>query len=66
MVTDGHGGRAAADFVAENLGKNILNDISNLDGRKMQGNQIEAAIRRGYTVTDDQFLSQVSLSPFSY
>ncbi|KAI5668931.1 hypothetical protein M9H77_18784 [Catharanthus roseus] len=58
VVTDGHGGRAAADFVAENLGKNILNDISNLDGRKMQGNQIEAAIRRGYTVTDDQFLSQ--------
>lgn len=56
MVIDGHGGRAAADFVAENLGRNIMNEIKQAGN---VGNQIEAAIRRGYSVTDHQFLNQV-------
>ena len=56
MVIDGHGGCAATDFVAENLGKNIFNEISR-NGEMV--NQMEAAIRRGYSITDDQFLSQV-------
>lgn len=55
VVTDGHGGSAAAHFVARNLGNNILNEIM-VDGN--MGNQIEAAVRRGYSITDNQFLSQ--------
>lgn len=54
VVIDGHGGRAAADFVAENLGRNIMNEIKLLG----DGNKIEAAVRRGYSVTDEQFLNQ--------
>ncbi|XP_050216218.1 probable protein phosphatase 2C 2 [Mercurialis annua] len=51
-VIDGHGGRAAADFVAENLGKNIVK------GLETAGEQPEKAIRSGYMVTDKEFLSQ--------
>ncbi|KAJ0085947.1 hypothetical protein Patl1_07724 [Pistacia atlantica] len=32
-VIDGHGGRAAADYVAENLGRNIVKELGN-DGEK--------------------------------
>ncbi|KAM6587333.1 hypothetical protein CsatA_009938 [Cannabis sativa] len=55
-VMDGHGGCAATDYVAENLGKNIvkgLEDVPNSDEEK-----VEEAIREGYLVTDKEFLSQ--------
>lgn len=55
VVIDGHGGRAAADFVAENLGRNIMNEIQLLGN---DGNRIEAAVRKGYSVTDEQFLNR--------
>ncbi|CAK7328839.1 unnamed protein product [Dovyalis caffra] len=55
-VIDGHGGRAAADYVAENLGKNIVKGLQNV-GCKEDG-QLEQAIRGGYLVTDREFLSQ--------
>ncbi|KAK4489996.1 hypothetical protein RD792_000650 [Penstemon davidsonii] len=55
VVIDGHGGHAAADYVAENLGKNILNE---LQGVERTGNQIEVALRGGYSATDKQFLAQ--------
>ncbi|KAL5843268.1 hypothetical protein ACOSQ4_009226 [Xanthoceras sorbifolium] len=50
-VIDGHGGRAAADFVAENLGKNIVKKLGNVG-------EEEQAICAGYLVTDREFLSQ--------
>ncbi|KAG8378544.1 hypothetical protein BUALT_Bualt08G0148000 [Buddleja alternifolia] len=49
-VIDGHGGHAAADYVAENLGRNVVNEL--------QGKQVEAALRRGYSATDKHFLAQ--------
>uniref|UniRef100_A0A803PKP4 PPM-type phosphatase domain-containing protein n=1 Tax=Cannabis sativa TaxID=3483 RepID=A0A803PKP4_CANSA len=53
---DGHGGCAATDYVAENLGKNIVKgveDVPNSDEEK-----VAEAIREGYLVTDKEFLSQ--------
>ncbi|KAJ6696930.1 hypothetical protein OIU85_003304 [Salix viminalis] len=55
-VIDGHGGRAAVDYVAENLGKNIVNGLQNVDC-KVDG-RLEQAIRGGYLATDKEFLSQ--------
>ncbi|CAI0556360.1 unnamed protein product [Linum tenue] len=51
-VVDGHGGRAAMEYVAENLGKNI---VEAMDGGEVM---VEEAIRKGYSVTDKGFLSQ--------
>lgn len=56
-MIDGHGGQAAADYVAENLGNNILREVGTLG--KERGS-LEEAIRKGYLVTDKEFLSQVS------
>ena len=56
-MIDGHGGHAAADYVAENLGNNIVKALENVGDeidRLVQG------IRRGYFVTDREFLSQAS------
>ncbi|CAI9117155.1 OLC1v1018499C1 [Oldenlandia corymbosa var. corymbosa] len=64
VVVDGHGGRAAAEFVAENLGTNIMKEINNIENvavgslEEAEHHHIEQAIRRGYLVTDHQFLSQ--------
>ncbi|XP_021903481.1 probable protein phosphatase 2C 32 [Carica papaya] len=55
-VIDGHGGRAAAEFVAENLGKNIIKALENVEGEC--DNKLEEAIREGYLTTDREFLSQ--------
>ncbi|RWW32905.1 hypothetical protein GW17_00002379 [Ensete ventricosum] len=57
-VFDGHGGRAAVDFVSEKLGKNILTALEEL---QKEENQIELAIKEGYLTTDREFLSQVWL-----
>ncbi|CAI9755969.1 unnamed protein product [Fraxinus pennsylvanica] len=51
-VIDGHGGHAAADYVAENLGKNVAYEL------QVVGNEVEAALRRAYSATDEQFLSK--------
>ncbi|XP_057533336.1 probable protein phosphatase 2C 2 isoform X1 [Amaranthus tricolor] len=52
-VIDGHGGVGAADYVADNLGNNILNSLQNHDGQR-----VEEAIREGYLNTDKDFLTQ--------
>uniref|UniRef100_A0A5B7BV90 PPM-type phosphatase domain-containing protein n=1 Tax=Davidia involucrata TaxID=16924 RepID=A0A5B7BV90_DAVIN len=54
-VIDGHGGHAATDYVAENLGKNIVKALKRVEKAE---DQLEAAIRGGYLVTDEEFLSQ--------
>lgn len=54
-VIDGHGGHAAADFVAENLGRNITKALEYVGEEE---GWLEQAIRSGYMVTDKEFLCQ--------
>eukprot|EP01018_Ginkgo_biloba_P000177 Gb_40834 [translate_table: standard] len=55
-VFDGHGGRKAADFVAENIGQNIVDAVVKLG----EGNEahIGQAVRAAYLATDAEFLKQ--------
>lgn len=55
---DGHGGRDAADYVVEHLGKNIINALEKIAGEEEE-KAVESAIRRGHKRTDEEFLSQV-------
>ncbi|TVU51360.1 hypothetical protein EJB05_02784, partial [Eragrostis curvula] len=55
-VYDGHGGRAAVDFVADKLGKNVI--AAALE--KSNEDEVMAAIQSAYLTTDSEFLSQVS------
>ncbi|KAI3806290.1 hypothetical protein L1987_22189 [Smallanthus sonchifolius] len=52
-VFDGHGGSKAAEYAAENLDKNIINEVE-----IMGENEIIEAIKQGYMNTDSQFLKQ--------
>lgn len=56
-MIDGHGGCAAAEYVAENLGINIMKELQHVG--EDQVHHLEQAIRQGYSVTDKAFLSQV-------
>ena len=62
-MIDGHGGRAAAEYVAENLGKNIVKGLQNVDCK--EDGKLEEAIRGGYLITDSEFLCQVNFPPFN-
>ncbi|TVU51346.1 hypothetical protein EJB05_02767, partial [Eragrostis curvula] len=53
-VYDGHGGRAAVDFVADKLGKNVI--AAALE--KSNEDEVMAAIQSAYLTTDSEFLSQ--------
>ncbi|KAG6506577.1 hypothetical protein ZIOFF_031901 [Zingiber officinale] len=60
-VFDGHGGRAAVDFVSEKLGKNIvtaLDEVEDEEGEREANGRVEMAIRAGYSTTDREFLNQ--------
>lgn len=60
-VYDGHGGRAAVDFVADKLGKNVVAALAREeDDEKDDVDAVVAAIRAAYLTTDSEFLSQVS------
>ncbi|PSS09499.1 Protein like [Actinidia chinensis var. chinensis] len=52
-IFDGHGGAKAAEFAAENLNKNILNEV----GRR-GGQELEEAVKFGYLNTDSEFLKE--------
>ncbi|XP_059660886.1 probable protein phosphatase 2C 25 [Cornus florida] len=52
-VFDGHGGAKAAVFAAENLNKNILDELEQRD----EG-EVEEAIKNGYLKTDTEFLKE--------
>ncbi|XWS34711.1 hypothetical protein CRYUN_Cryun21dG0061200 [Craigia yunnanensis] len=53
-VYDGHGGKKAAEFVAENLHNNIFEML-----KKSKGNEgKEEAVKAGYLKTDEEFLKQ--------
>ncbi|KAF6137170.1 hypothetical protein GIB67_030934 [Kingdonia uniflora] len=53
-VFDGHGGRKAADFAAENLCGNIMGMLEKCEGDSGKGE----AIKAGYLKTDEEFLNQ--------
>ncbi|KAI8537389.1 hypothetical protein RHMOL_Rhmol09G0019800 [Rhododendron molle] len=55
VVIDGHGGRAATDYVAENLGKNVMKALETVGEEE---DQLQAAIHEAYLTTDKEFLSQ--------
>ncbi|CAD6203228.1 unnamed protein product [Miscanthus lutarioriparius] len=52
-VFDGHGGKNAAEFAAENLPKFIAEEF-----KKVNGGEIEGAVKRGYLKTDEEFLKR--------
>lgn len=52
-VFDGHGGTKAAEFAAENLDKNIMNELKRSDD---DDDSVEVAVKRGYLTTDSEFL----------
>lgn len=56
-VYDGHGGKKAAEFVAENLHKNILKMMENCQESEAK----EDAVKAGYLKTDQEFLKQASV-----
>ncbi|KAK4772352.1 hypothetical protein SAY86_014127 [Trapa natans] len=53
-VFDGHGGPAAAEFAASNLGKNVVNQIAGIYGSE----EIKEGIKEGYLKTDSDFLKE--------
>lgn len=57
-VYDGHGGRKAAEYVAEHLHENILEMMVNAETNSDK----TAAIEAGYLKTDREFMTQVILS----
>ncbi|KAL8115232.1 hypothetical protein AgCh_021896 [Apium graveolens] len=54
-VYDGHGGTKAAEFAAANLDKNVVHQVE-----KMGDQDIEAAVKLGYLITDSEFLKEGS------
>ncbi|KAM1115310.1 hypothetical protein TB2_038395 [Malus domestica] len=52
-IFDGHGGVKAAEFAAENLSKNILDEVA-----RRGDDEIEEAIKHGYLNTDSEFLKE--------
>jgi serine/threonine protein phosphatase PrpC len=52
-VFDGHGGAKAAEFAANNLEKNILDEVIVSDEE-----DVEEAVKRGYLNTDSEFMKK--------
>lgn len=55
-VFDGHGGRNAAAFAAENIGQNIVDAMIGMEDET--ADILEQAVRAGYLITDAGFLKQ--------
>ncbi|AQL07408.1 probable protein phosphatase 2C 32 [Zea mays] len=53
-VFDGHGGKNAAEFAAENMPKFLAEEFKKVNG----GGEIEGAVNRGYLKTDEEFLKR--------
>ncbi|KAL6901896.1 hypothetical protein ACP4OV_004772 [Aristida adscensionis] len=52
-VFDGHGGKSAAEFAAENMPNFVAEEM-----KKVDGSEIEGAVKRGYLKTDEEFLKR--------
>ncbi|KAL6660781.1 hypothetical protein ACP70R_001816 [Stipagrostis hirtigluma subsp. patula] len=60
-VYDGHGGRAAVDFVAEHLGRNVVAAVLATEAKEeasVEEDAVSAAIRAAYLATDSELLAQ--------
>ena len=55
-VFDGHSGRKAAVFAAQNIGQNILDAMLGMENETED--IVEQAVRNGYLTTDAEFLKQ--------
>nr|ABK25106.1 unknown [Picea sitchensis] len=55
-VFDGHSGRKASDFEAENIGQNIVDAMLGMESETE--NILEQSVRAGYITTDAEFLKQ--------
>nr|GMD22301.1 probable protein phosphatase 2C 25 [Ipomoea batatas] len=53
-VFDGHGGAKAAEYAAQNLSKNILDEIEKSENEE----EIKEAVKHGYLKTDSEFVEQ--------
>ncbi|KAL8529863.1 hypothetical protein ACS0TY_007065 [Phlomoides rotata] len=53
-IFDGHGGAKAAEYAADNLGKNIIHELNKRQGE----DEIEVAVKDGYLTTDSEFLKR--------
>lgn len=53
-IFDGHGGKRAAEFASENMGKFIIEQVSTTSGAGSSA--MEEAVRIGYMKTDKEFL----------
>ncbi|XP_009773249.1 putative protein phosphatase 2C 25 [Nicotiana tabacum] len=53
-IFDGHGGAKAAEYAAENLNTNIMNEL----GNTTTDDEIKEAVKNGYLKTDSEFLNQ--------
>jgi len=73
-VFDGHGGRAAVDFVSERLARNVVSAVL-AAGTETQGepwsssaaeeDAVSAAIRAAYLATDNELLAQHQVRTYS-
>lgn len=52
-IFDGHGGAKAAQFSAENLDKNVVDEVE-----KMGDQDIVEAVKHGYLRTDSEYLKE--------
>ncbi|TVU25975.1 hypothetical protein EJB05_28499, partial [Eragrostis curvula] len=58
-VYDGHGGRAAVDFVSENLGRNVVSAVLAASSEaSAKEDAVSAAILAAYLKTDSELLAQ--------
>ncbi|EAZ26559.1 hypothetical protein OsJ_10455 [Oryza sativa Japonica Group] len=55
-VFDGHGGKSAAEFVAENMPKFMAEEMCKVDGG--DSGETEQAVKRCYLKTDEEFLKR--------
>jgi len=55
-VFDGHGGRKAATFAAENIGQNIVDAMVHM--KDEEDEILEKVVKTGYLTTDADFLKQ--------
>uniref|UniRef100_A0ACD5WZ59 Uncharacterized protein n=1 Tax=Avena sativa TaxID=4498 RepID=A0ACD5WZ59_AVESA len=55
-VFDGHGGKNAAEFAAENMPNYMAGEIEKVDGGDID--QIEGAVKKSYLKTDEEFLKR--------
>ncbi|KAF7132420.1 hypothetical protein RHSIM_Rhsim09G0178300 [Rhododendron simsii] len=52
-VFDGHGGAKAAEFAANNIGRNIMREVT-----RRREEEVEEAVKDGYLTTDAEFLKE--------